>query len=82
ASSKRASNTVIPALPLALNTKSGNIGILLLVLNMTSSVSVESKQTIFSHAPSLISILTLSTMASQQTESIMDPGQAWPPIPK
>ncbi|CAG8595653.1 35307_t:CDS:2 [Gigaspora margarita] len=60
ASSKQASNTVIPALPLALNTKSGNIGIPLSVLDMTSSAPVESKQTMSSHALKL-SLPTPST---------------------
>ncbi|CAG8732443.1 12682_t:CDS:2 [Gigaspora margarita] len=69
ASSKRAPNTVIPALPLTLNTK---------ILDMTSFAPVESKQTISSHAPSLISIPTLLTMVLQQTESIMNPGQPQP----
>ncbi|CAG8800073.1 15945_t:CDS:2, partial [Gigaspora margarita] len=42
---------------------------------MTSFAPVECKQTISGHALSLISIPTLPTMASQQTESIMNPGQ-------
>ncbi|CAG8835355.1 30850_t:CDS:2, partial [Gigaspora margarita] len=45
-SSQQASNTVIPALSLTLNTKSSDIGIPLSVLDMISSAPVESKQTI------------------------------------
>ncbi|CAG8839172.1 17535_t:CDS:1, partial [Gigaspora margarita] len=47
-----------------------------------SSAPVESKQTISSHAPSLILLLTLPTMASQQTESITDPDQTQSLIPQ
>ncbi|CAG8757442.1 38928_t:CDS:2 [Gigaspora margarita] len=49
---------------------------------MTSSASVESKQTISSHAPSLISIPTLPTIVSQQTELIINPGQLLAPDDK
>ncbi|CAG8666493.1 17659_t:CDS:1, partial [Gigaspora margarita] len=76
------SNTAILALPHTLNTKSSNIEILLLVLNMMLSAPVESKQIISSYAPSLFSTLTLPTMASQQTKLITDPGQTQPLIPK
>ncbi|CAG8843238.1 12851_t:CDS:1, partial [Gigaspora margarita] len=82
ASSKQASNTVILALPLTLNTKSDDIGILLSVLNMTSFASVEFQQTIFGHAPSLISVPILPTMVSQQAKLIMNPDQLQLPIPQ
>ncbi|CAG8844360.1 31203_t:CDS:1, partial [Gigaspora margarita] len=72
----------IPALSLTLSTKSSNIGIPLSVLDMTSSAPIESKQTISGHAPSLISIPILSTIALQQTELIMDPGQPQLPTPQ